>query len=250
MYIQYVSDVHLESYRFDGWTSILDNIIENGTSCDMLILAGDFCEVLGWEDRFESAIEYLSLHYRGILHVPGNHEYYGSDWTTVNNELMRLTNKHEKFVSLRNEMVEVEGIKFYGGTLWYDYYFDNHIYRNLMNDDNQILNLEGKDYQAYLDFKNNFEKYIELFGVPDIVISHHLPSLDCIPERFVGFETNRFYVGDCMELIQAYNPQYWIHGHTHESLDFYIKMTKILCNPAGYSSDRNLNFDPSRYILI
>ena len=38
----------------------------------------------------------------------------------------------------------------------------------------------------------------------------------------------------------------WIHGHTHESFDYTVKGTRIVCNPRGYlPMEPNSAFNPT-----
>jgi hypothetical protein len=37
----------------------------------------------------------------------------------------------------------------------------------------------------------------------------------------------------------------WIHGHTHESFDYVVSGTRVVCNPRGYAPmELNAAFDP------
>jgi hypothetical protein len=37
----------------------------------------------------------------------------------------------------------------------------------------------------------------------------------------------------------------WIHGHTHESVDYFVNSTRVVCNPRGYAPmELNESFDP------
>jgi calcineurin-like phosphoesterase family protein len=41
--------------------------------------------------------------------------------------------------------------------------------------------------------------------------------------------------------------QLWIHGHTHDSFDYQVHGTRVVCNPRGYVRDgvlENENFNP------
>jgi hypothetical protein len=37
-----------------------------------------------------------------------------------------------------------------------------------------------------------------------------------------------------MHVIADARPALWVHGHTHDSLDYRIGDTRIICNPFGY----------------
>jgi hypothetical protein len=37
----------------------------------------------------------------------------------------------------------------------------------------------------------------------------------------------------------------WTHGHTHESFDYVVNGTRVVCNPRGYAPmELNAAFDP------
>ena len=45
----------------------------------------------------------------------------------------------------------------------------------------------------------------------------------------------------------------WVHGHTHDSFDYTINGTRVVCNPRGYVIDgvnENARFDPDLVIAI
>lgn len=47
--------------------------------------------------------------------------------------------------------------------------------------------------------------------------------------------------------------QLWIHGHTHDSFDYRLNGTRVLCNPRGYARDgvnENALFDPQLVVEV
>ena len=45
----------------------------------------------------------------------------------------------------------------------------------------------------------------------------------------------------------------WIHGHTHDSFDYSVKGTRVLCNPRGYAKNgvnENAVFDAALVVQI
>ena len=45
----------------------------------------------------------------------------------------------------------------------------------------------------------------------------------------------------------------WVHGHTHDSFDYEVAGTRVLCNPRGYARDgvnENAAFDPALVVSI
>lgn len=37
-------------------------------------------------------------------------------------------------------------------------------------------------------------------------------------------------------MIEAYQPDVWIHGQVHNSDDYFFGSARIVCNPRGYQS--------------
>ncbi len=68
----------------------------------------------------------------------------------------------------------------------------------------------------------------------DIVITHYLPSFRSVHPKFAAEPTNCFFVCDVEDLIVERQPALWLHGHTHESADYQIGKTRVVCNPFGY----------------
>lgn len=68
----------------------------------------------------------------------------------------------------------------------------------------------------------------------DIVLTHHLPSYRSVPQRYKTSPLNGFFVCDLEGLILERKPSLWVHGHTHDSLDYHLGNTRIVCNPYGY----------------
>ena len=68
----------------------------------------------------------------------------------------------------------------------------------------------------------------------DVVVTHHLPSTLSIGDQFKTSELNRFFVCDMSNIILDKKPVLWLHGHTHESCDYVVGDTRVICNPYGY----------------
>jgi Icc-related predicted phosphoesterase len=57
---------------------------------------------------------------------------------------------------------------------------------------------------------------------------------------------NGAYASDLSELILDTQPAVWFHGHVHNSFDYLVGDTIVLCNPRGYV-DQNPTFNPGLY---
>jgi predicted phosphodiesterase len=112
MKIQFVSDVHCEFHIDQGvkWTSELS--IEG----DVLVLAGDITTYISTT----KVCTILAERFPYVIYVCGNHEYYRSNRGDIHNKLMKLQSQHSNFFWLNNRIVELEGQRFVGSTLWWD----------------------------------------------------------------------------------------------------------------------------------
>ena len=82
----------------------------------------------------------------------------------------------------------------------------------------------------------------EPFLGPTVVCTHHSPSPQSVPDRFRDDPLTPAFSSNLEWLIKKYQPAMWIHGHTHDSFDYTIGKTRVLCNPAGYQHEPNLDF--------
>lgn len=102
MKIQVISDIHLEFgiREFDF------------SKCDLLILAGDIH--IG-----ENGLDWISKKVNNIpvIYVLGNHEYYRNSYPKLLHKIKNTT-KGTNIHVLENESMCIEGISFYGMTLW------------------------------------------------------------------------------------------------------------------------------------
>lgn len=80
-----------------------------------------------------------------------------------------------------------------------------------------------------------------------MVITHHAPSRHSIHPRFGDSLLNACFVSDAAHLLGADRVSLWIHGHTHDSFDYRVNGTRVVCNPRGYARggvNENPLFDP------
>lgn len=83
------------------------------------------------------------------------------------------------------------------------------------------------------------------FDGPTVVITHHAPSPRSITPALRKDPLNPAFVSDLDAMIRTYQPPLWIHGHIHNSFDYRIGQTRIVCNPRGYFPEQlNPAFDP------
>ena len=70
-----------------------------------------------------------------------------------------------------------------------------------------------------------------------------------VAERFRSHPLTPAFASDLSRLIEDRGPDLWVHGHVHDSLDYEVGDTRIVCNPRGYGTE-NPAFDPSLVIEV
>jgi Icc-related predicted phosphoesterase len=102
------------------------------------------------------------------------------------------------------------------------------------------------------DKKFIFEKIKEIkkLGKKCVVMTHHAPSFKSIVEKYKGSNLSGAYATECFEDIWETEPDIWVHGHIHDSVEYTINKTKVFCNPRGYAGDENPEYNPNLIIEI
>jgi Icc-related predicted phosphoesterase len=215
------ADLHCE-FHPDGGRELITHILPDA---DIAIVAGDLAVAKG----LRSALELLAERYPHVIYVAGNHDYYHSSLEEV--ECLRRTLGLENVHWLEDEVVEVAGVRFVGCTLW----FGRH---------RAELECGISDFEVIADIRRwvirkNAQSLEFLRGsvTPDsVVVTHHLPSLRSIVPRYRDSALNCFFAcPQAEEIILKKSPRLWIHGHTHDSLDYRLGQTRVFCNPLGYA---------------
>ena len=235
MKVKYMSDLHLEFGPLD--------VDPDNEGIDVLILAGD----INIKHRVEWINEQASR-FEHVIYVTGNHEYYKSNISNADAYIEEDLDPRVHF--LQDSSVKIEDTWFHGTTLWTDMGtpIDQYFISKGMSDFRVIRHGESysrfRPNQAAEMHHKSMEYLKKNVKEHDVVITHHAPSFKSSLECFIGNELNPAYATDLSEFILIYKPKYWIHGHMHNTSDYRIGGTNILCNPRGYTpSEINHEFD-------
>ena len=224
------------------------------TDADVVILAGDIArpgEAVAWALGFD----------KPVLYVPGNHEFYGGSLASTVQDLRRLcAGTHIKVLDC--DEIIIGGVRFLGTTLWTDFGLfgpgEQHAQamqeaQSFMRDFTkiQVSDLPGQlftpdDCAALCQANASWleKRLADAHAGPTVVVTHHAPSRRSIHPRFEASLLNACFVSDLDRLADASRAQLWIHGHTHDSFDYEIEGTRVVCNPRGYSRE-GVNENPS-----
>lgn len=270
MKIQLVSDLHLEFHDID---------IKNTNNADVLILSGDICVADDFDrnipaegtqlisDRQASAIRYLkfferiSAEFPHVIYVAGNHEFYHGKWFKTLEIIKKVLSPFNNIHFLECNMFELGEVIFIGGTLWTDMNRSDPLttygITSMMNDF-KIIRDESRGFSRLkpIDTVVRHNKMLNFIrevieknpNKKIVVVGHHAPARQSIHARYQNdYIMNGGYASDLSELILNH-PQIvlWTHGHMHNSSDYMIGNTRIVCNPRGYPGENCISdFNPN-----
>lgn len=231
--------------------------------CDLVILAGDIA-------RPEQGIAWAKQFRQPVIYIPGNHEFYGSSLNATCAALKQYAAGSQIHV-LDQDRIQLNGVRFLGCTLWSDFRladdaaerakavelslkFNRDFTRIKQDEDSDTLFTPAHSAELFDASVQWLEKqFAEPFAGPTVVITHHAPSPGSINPRFAGSPLNASFVSNLEAHIQRWKPVLWIHGHLHDSYDYTVGNTRVLCNPRGYarqSTPENIVFNPQLVINI
>lgn len=94
------------------------------------------------------------------------------------------------------------------------------------------------------------QSLIDAKGMVNIVITHHAPSIQSVPEIYKNDPVTAAYASNLESFILEHQPKYWIHGHIHTPCAYHIGKTEVICNPHGYINDKDVGFNTELIIDV
>lgn len=275
MKISYVSDLHLE---FGG------NEFVKLPGGDLLLLAGDFTVVAALDHNPKATgclREFLDEEcskYKQVLAVLGNHEHYQGFYENTLKNLADwiASNGYQNFHIMNDDVFGLESLGaknwlVFGATMWTDYNNDDtfakHAAKRGMNDhwlikrgiDGAETTFDPDDARYFnRESTNALVRALEDFPEDNfIVMTHHTVDMKSGHERFGGKGNLLNYAFHNTQLSKVVNDypriKYWVHGHTHDSMDYLMGDCRVLCNPRGYFNPggiENKDFDPNKQFEV
>ena len=248
MRIHILSDLHLEFAPFQ--------LVQS--DADVIVLAGD---IHTGANGFKWIRETFPK--QQIIYVLGNHEFYGQKIPKLTEELKAVavgTNIHV----LENDAIEIGDIIFLGATLWTDFRLNGDVvlaevtaqtgmtdfrrirmtptYRRFRPADARRIHTQSL---SWLD-----QQLEKVRGRKVVVVTHHAPSPQSIPQRFRNDPLNPAFASNLEPFVAASNASLWIHGHIHQHSDYTIGSTRVIANPRGYPCEPQIGFDPALVVEV
>jgi hypothetical protein len=275
--IQLLSDLHLESNPHFAARAT--------PGADLLVLAGDIGSyqpgslLAELHDRDFGLARFSPLPVAQggagwptpVFFLPGNHEYDGLEFAEAHARL-RETCERLGLVWLEREVMELQGVRFIGSTLWTDF---DALGAAAAAGADELLKAREKAFRAanfYLSRHHTFqdgqpmlaEDVRELglqsqawlrqalanpFAGPTVVVTHFAPSLLSGDPRYGLAPGTAGFCNSLDDLLgQA---QLWLHGHLHCPSDYVKNGCRVVANPLGYArKGEQEGFKPDLLIQI
>ena len=273
MKLQLLSDLHLEANP--------DFVAQPAPGADLLVLAGDIGSYQTRPDgsamtepdwglqRFSPLPQYAGWPVP-VLFVPGNHEYDALDLDEAHARL-RSTCDRLGIIWLEREVLELDGVRLVGTTLWSDYDAlatvglapgsasasgkagprrDPELHRLKQREkafraaNFYLSKMAGQragqlfDAEAMRALALECQGWLHAalqrpFGGPTVVVTHFAPTLHSADPRY-GLSPGT--AGFC-NALDDWLPlaDLWLHGHLHCPQDIRVGRCRIVANPLGYA---------------
>lgn len=245
MKLRVLSDLHLEHHMPADIPAC---------AADLVILAGDIAngrEGIDWAARTFDV---------QVVYVPGNHEYYESNFDTVD-RMMADASAEFNNVSVLNEGVaefsapDGERVRVIGTTWWTDYQLfgsdrmeaamtacasvvmDHRLIRTA-GDDGALRPFTPADARARHVAATAWLASVlaQPFDGKTVVVTHHGPDLGSLDARYAHDIVSAGFLSRRPDLVMQ--ADLWVHGHTHTGFDYRLDHARVVCNPRGYVSRR------------
>ncbi|MGB5982042.1 MAG: metallophosphoesterase [Nonlabens sp.] len=249
MIIQYASDIHIE--HVSNRLFLSENPLR--PVAEVLVLAGDIMPLREMDDH-KDFVQFLADHWKTVVWVPGNHEFYGME---IEKSKINGVEKIKPNVLLCNcAVVEIDDISIVTATLWGKI---SHVNKFLMEkslNDFEKISYNGKPltvnkfnalHTADKDFLKSSLTEISNNKRKVIAVTHHVPTLKNYPSKYNDNPLNEAFVSNFESTVNDVLPSYWIYGHHHENVqNFLVNDCYFLTNQLGYvEADEHLRFKPS-----
>lgn len=204
----------------------------------VLSACGDICSI----DQMTVYLDKVSKLYDYVLFVPGNHEYYGQEMNTIDDELDTINEMYDNvhiFTPTNERLLLRDDLLIHGTTLWAD------VYKGCRVNSKKTPICIGDKRLNHIDMNSLYDNAVEQLeltidaaskrSLDTIVLTHHAPSLSV--KNIYHSNDHCGYVSDLSDLIS--NPLIaWVYGHTHCNITTTVN--DVLITSSQWGSPKNI----------
>ncbi|WP_128101508.1 metallophosphoesterase [Paenibacillus sp. DCT19] len=249
-WVEYSSNHKKQNQRLDKFVQI---ILPEEPS-EVLAIAGD----LGHYNKQNFIfLEKLREHYKYILLVAGNHDYYLVTKSIKNKykrnsihrfeEMKIMAEKIPGVLFLDGNTIEIGGTTFGGAGMWYDFQYGiyqlnievNKIYDNWKSISNDSVLIEGLPRLVEAMYVQELTKLKKILDTSDVVVTHISPDWTKVPLDKINDISNSFYYFNGRELLYNLNRKIWCFGHIHRREDYINEGCRLINASLGYPDEND-----------
>lgn len=242
--LRVVSDIHLEYRTKHESDQVVERLIQSADTRAVLAVLGDVSPNANTRKRF---FERIRPHWREVLFVPGNHDYWNERRGMQYSDIVNTTMGEETGVKVlqMNEVV-IDGIAFLGATLWSE---PDRCAHPIVRDFTKIrvaqsawtggklppshrltVNAVSALHRRHRSwFQERIAHNVEAHRRV-VCLSHHAPSWSLCDTPNEEWATS--YYSNCDDLVDQ--AHLWAYGHTHTARH---DDPKLVSNPLGYPQE-------------
>ncbi|MFX3635533.1 MAG: metallophosphoesterase [Candidatus Pristimantibacillus sp.] len=260
MQFDLISDIHL-----DFWVEYSRNHLKVNKRLDefirnivpekpsrTLVIAGDLGH---YNKQNYMLLNKLKAHYKYILIVAGNHDYYLITKSIRNkyrynsvdrlNEMKQMVNSLPDVVYLDGNVVQIDGIAFGGAGMWYDFEYGaqklhkskDEIYEHWQSYSNDSVLIAGTPRLTESMFQSEADKLSRIVEASDVIVTHISPDWAAIPEDRLNHLANSYYYFDGASYFPQIKDKIWCYGHVHRREDYINHQCRFINASLGYPDE-------------
>ena len=247
--VQICSDIHTE-FHSDQGRKLLQRIAKDTSKeVQAILIPGD----LSTNSGLRYAFSILCDSFENVIYTTGNHEYYKSSKQKTHDIIRECCDKYSNLHWLNRSHVIINEQRFIGCTLWFpplssvlnnlNYTNDCKLIQSDRSQHDELPHWILEEFDKNNDYlQNNVQE-------GDFVLTHYIPCPEGIHPSWRNAGGNQFFMGDVSDVIKNNNPKIWVHGHTHEFMNYNVAQTEFHCNPCGYPHELSFKKFNDSYVI-
>ncbi|NEI50531.1 hypothetical protein GR217_22870 [Rhizobium leguminosarum] len=245
--------------------------LEMGASANLEVPKADICICAGdiADGGVVASVRFLGelvAPFMPVVFVPGNHEYYRASFIEGIRAGVEEARKYDGVFLLDREAISINDVHIIGATLWTDFaLFGNPRLAMLAADgalnDYRKIKLSKQPYRRFTTHFAMAEHFkarecidtclSASIDFPTIVVTHHAPSILSVSREYIDDPLTPSFASNLERMVLRHQPRLWVHGHLHNSSDYRIGSTRVICNPRGLPGESSSKtFNPKLVVEV
>lgn len=248
---QIVSDLHIE-YRTN---EVPDPLTLITPSAEILILAGDIGSFYQY-NQLKTFLINLCPHFKVVIYVPGNHEYYTmkgyppQKMKILLQKFIEMENSIDNLYILNKSSVQINDVCIVGCTLWSNP--DVSVPPFIVRIPEMNTRMYKQKFESELGYIQKMIKYCKKKKKKLMVVTHHCPTYSVITtKKKLKDKYISLYASHLDHILNSDMVHTWVAGHIHINFNLITEGgTHLVGNQKGKPRDRIMDYNKSMVITV